>query len=527
MTARTLPLQPSAALPTILIAGAAPAAGLGFWLCCLEALDYPKSLLSLRIDATACEAAGAAQLAAFRLRACGDYAGIDIGARDAAEEAADAHAAMFVLGAGCFVRPDTLRALVALNLPLVAPMLRSTEDFMARSNFCATRDAEGRAVENEEYFWILYGRLKGVFEVATVSDTYLVRFDAAENSLAHRQSHVDNRKSYGFLAPRSWRAARLLMLDDVGGGVPSGYAPPDVFMLYGGIGDQIAWLSLLVEYRETHPGAITVVVAEGAQAIAALYAGRAYDHLRVVSGRIDAAAALDGSLVLQPNEMLAWHIAHGDGVFANYQELCLNRGIGVADLLRVLLGLPRDAPAHAPVPSVVASLSAARRFHQSELPAGRTVLLAPHAKSYPCAVGAQWWIDAVRHLTAAGFTVVTNTGNRGRGFDATGQEAELAYIPGTIAIDVPLDEIIPFSEFCGHVLATRSGLCDLLAHARTRKIVVFPIFAEPARQEWSRRLGAFWSISRAFGVTDVDEKFVAEDAAFDADILRDWGAATA
>ena len=73
--------------------------------------------------------------------------------------------------------PVPVRELVALNLPIVAPFLRSIGPGDFYSNYHSDIDANGYYRQCDQYFWILNRWIRGVQEVPVVNSTYLVRAD--------------------------------------------------------------------------------------------------------------------------------------------------------------------------------------------------------------------------------------------------------------------------------------------------------------------------------------------------------------
>jgi len=82
-----------------------------------------------------------------------------------------------------FIVKDTLKSLVTLNLPVVAPFLRAVipthraaygSENNNYSNFHDAVDVDCGFVENERYFQIMRSEISGVFEVPLVHCTYLV-----------------------------------------------------------------------------------------------------------------------------------------------------------------------------------------------------------------------------------------------------------------------------------------------------------------------------------------------------------------
>lgn len=266
--------------------------------------------------------------------------------------------------------------------------------------------------------------------------------------------------------------------------------------LFGGLGDHVLWLGLLAHVPEPK----TVACDPRMEALARLYAGRSYDHLVVTSAQ---PRASDGWF-------LCWHPTHVGDEYRYLGE----RDATVADVVRDILGLPAKAEIVAPKWGGPWDFWMAGR---SVLP-GRTVLLAPWAHTAEIRLSDQWWIDAATWLRSLGVVVLTNTANRGRGFDQSRRGPILDLIPGTLPVDIPLDEIGPFAELCGHVLMSRSGLSDLLVRTQAKTCVLWP--TEGGRP--SQREMDVWSVRRIYGASGVVERRVDAGAAFDPTVLEGW-----
>jgi Anp1/Methyltransferase FkbM domain len=83
----------------------------------------------------------------------------------------------FISDVDNFFHPCTLRELVALNLPIVAPMLRSISANNYFSNLHAEIDENGYFSACDQYYWIMHRYVRGVFEVPVVHCTYAIRSD--------------------------------------------------------------------------------------------------------------------------------------------------------------------------------------------------------------------------------------------------------------------------------------------------------------------------------------------------------------
>jgi hypothetical protein len=220
---------------------------LPLYLDCIESLDYPKSSIVLYIRSFD-NTDGTERLLREWVNRVGDlYAGVEFDADDgeprvnqfgvngwnatrgrvlgpirklslsrALEHDCDFY---FVADVDNFVRPCTLRELVALNLPIVAPFLRSIGPGDFYSNYHAEIDVNGYYEKCDQYSWILNRWVRGVLEMPVVNCTYLVRADVLSD-LAYEDGtprheyvtfsesarkrgtpqYLDNRQVYGYIA---------------------------------------------------------------------------------------------------------------------------------------------------------------------------------------------------------------------------------------------------------------------------------------------------------------------------------------
>jgi hypothetical protein len=262
---RTFASPQSSACPPLLLAILAKQkqAVLPFYLDCIEALDYPKSAISLYVRTNNNTDATAGILRDWLGRVGGQYAHVEFDASDVAQNVQqfavhDWNALRFevlarirqaslqrTLKRNCdfyftadvdnFLRPHALRELVALDLPIVAPLLRHVDPANPYSNYHAAIDANGYYAPCDEYYWILQQRLRGVVQLPVVHCTYLVRADQigrlsySDGTARHEyvifsdsarrngvQQYFDNRDVYGYLTlDESPVAAQALIGNEV------------------------------------------------------------------------------------------------------------------------------------------------------------------------------------------------------------------------------------------------------------------------------------------------------------------------
>ncbi len=124
----------------------------------------------------------------------------------------------FVVDSDNFLLPNTLKDLVAVNLPVVAPFLRVGMSNRIYSNYHAAITEHGYYKDIPLYYWIFNKEVKGLMELPVVHCTYLIRRDAFSHVCYDDDSnryeyvifsdcmrkagvpqYIDNRQTYGVL----------------------------------------------------------------------------------------------------------------------------------------------------------------------------------------------------------------------------------------------------------------------------------------------------------------------------------------
>ncbi len=87
----------------------------------------------------------------------------------------------FVVSPVSFLAPQTLKSLIAKDVPIIAPMLRPIPEINDNTtNFFAAVTDHGFFKDDPEYY-LIYNQVKtGIFQVPVVHCTYLIRSDAYE-----------------------------------------------------------------------------------------------------------------------------------------------------------------------------------------------------------------------------------------------------------------------------------------------------------------------------------------------------------
>jgi len=101
-------------------------------------------------------------------------------------------------------------------------------------------------------------------------------------------------------------------------------------------------------------------------------------------------------------------------------------------------------------------------FKKEGLVLGKTAVLSPYANTISN-LPIEVWGEIAKILREKGYTVCTNSASDGE-----------SAIKGTKSIFIPFPIAVPVLERAGLFIAMRSGLCDIVASARCKKIIFYP-----------------------------------------------------
>ncbi|MGB7274766.1 MAG: hypothetical protein WBC69_15825 [Geitlerinemataceae cyanobacterium] len=117
-------------------------------------------------------------------------------------------------------------------------------------------------------------------------------------------------------------------------------------------------------------------------------------------------------------------------------------------------------------------INAEKKFIDLNLSYGQSILLAPHSVHMNSLTGSnlaliKFWQKIINELIDRNLVPVLNSRHREASLDDDLAPIITSHISKYIKlVDLSLDEVIPFVEFCGSFAGTRSGLCDLIAFSK-------------------------------------------------------------
>jgi hypothetical protein len=160
-----------------------------------------------------------------------------------------------------------------------------------------------------------------------------------------------------------------------------------------------------------------------------------------------------------PEDLVVMHYPSLNGSVAQMQGY---KGLNFEKMFRYAsFDLDDDVPHD--LPSAGSDPDAARAALVSNgLRPGRTVILAPYARSLVHGHDEQFWNSLAADLMSRGYDVCTS------GFGP----AEPA-VAGTALLQFPFSEAVQFVESAGFFVGLRSGLCDVISRATAVKVILY------------------------------------------------------
>jgi hypothetical protein len=121
---------------------------------------------------------------------------------------------LFLCDVDNFIVPSTLKNLVNLNLPIVAPLIRFDTANNLESNFWTATDSSGLWFNSDEFYGPIISRhLQGVFKLPLVHCTYLIKSDYFA-SLTYSNLYSETSHEYIVFAENARRKQIPMYLDN-------------------------------------------------------------------------------------------------------------------------------------------------------------------------------------------------------------------------------------------------------------------------------------------------------------------------
>jgi len=228
---------------------------------------------------------------------------------------------------------------------------------------------------------------------------------------------------------------------------------------FGALGDvywALAYFPAFAAARWLPPAGVAVV-GEGCRQVARLFGHADVHSLTQVEMDDLVGAVVDGGA---QDATIAHHDRpYGDGAPVRALD---ERFVAFTDIYRDLVyKLPAQSRPHAPSRDTLRQARPTEPSWARKIPRGRSVLMAPHAKSVVPVPRSFWEHTAERHVSQGDVVATLVHGHE-------------EPVPGTMALEIPISEMLDAVEHAGTFIGLRSGLCDVVHTARARKIHVFP-----------------------------------------------------
>jgi hypothetical protein len=239
-------------------------------------------------------------------------------------------------------------------------------------------------------------------------------------------------------------------------------AHPDrhlVLCPFGALGDvywALAYFPAFAAARRLPPAGVAVV-GEGCRQVARIFGHDDVHSLTQVE--MDDLVAAVVSAGAQDATIAHHDRPYGDGAPVRALD---ERFVAFADMYRDLVyKLPAQSRPHAPSRDTLRQTRPTEPSWARQIPRGSGVLMAPYAKSVVPVPLSFWEHTAERHVSQGDVV-------------ATLVHGDEEPVPGTMALEIPILEMLDAVEHAGTFIGLRSGLCDVVHSARARKVHVFP-----------------------------------------------------
>lgn len=159
-----------------------------------------------------------------------------------------------------------------------------------------------------------------------------------------------------------------------------------------------------------------------------------------------------------PEDLVVMHYPSLNGTVAQMQGY---KGLNFEKMFRyVSFDLDDDVPHDVP-PSGSDPETVRATLVGNGLRPGRTVILAPYARSLVHGHDEQFWNSLAADLIARGYDVCTS-----------GFGLEEPAVAGTALLQFPFSQAVRFVESAGFFIGLRSGLCDVISPANAVKVIL-------------------------------------------------------
>ncbi len=148
----------------------------------------------------------------------------------------------------------------------------------------------------------------------------------------------------------------------------------------------------------------------------------------------------------------------------SFYSLIGYKGITLNDVYKLMLNLPIQTKNEKPILNQIHLVAAYTKYNLYNPERNQSVLLSPHANSFvENTIAFEFWQKLTEELNLMDYRVLINSNKQ-----------PFIDIKHVVPVDFSLTEAIPFVEHCEFFIGVRSGFCDLISTAKTKKIIIYP-----------------------------------------------------
>jgi len=234
------------------------------------------------------------------------------------------------------------------------------------------------------------------------------------------------------------------------------------FFIDYGIGDTLFLCSLMKEFKRKNGGRIVLISRDSHEKIAKMFQDiDAYIPIDSKFKKLNS-KAICSSRVIRKGKIFIPHPYSNSALFI-MSEMIGYKDFNLFDMYRVILNLPVDSEMAQPDFSVHDTGPIKDFLYQNDCDPGKTVMLFPSANSIK-SVGKDFWIELILCLVENGFKVIVNSESKEGFFNHR----------NVINVNMNLTATVALCLVVESVIASRSGICDLLAMGDKKITVLYP-----------------------------------------------------
>jgi hypothetical protein len=235
-----------------------------------------------------------------------------------------------------------------------------------------------------------------------------------------------------------------------------------IFLIDYGIGDTLFFYSLMKEFKQKNGGRIVLISRGGREKIVKMFSDIDFyitldsRFVKIDSKRICNSDLIEKGKIFVPHPL-------SNKAIASMTKIIGYKDFTLLDMYKIIIGLPADSDMAKPNFEVYDIVWAKDFLKQNDCDPQRTIMIFPSANSVK-PIGKEFWIELILQFAEKGFKIIANSGPEGDFFKHK----------NVINLNMHLTKTAAIGLVVNSVIASRSGICDLLAMGDRKITALYP-----------------------------------------------------